>query len=283
MINLSGNQITDGGLYLFTKAIATHKQIGYFELGLSRCQSITAQGITYFIQNGLKINTSIETLRLQLRILKLTDKDIAVISELLRVPNTTLKTIHLELSANKITSKGLKILANAINDDSNKLEAMVLSVCKNQIDSSCGSNFSKLLEKKKSLTYFNLDLSENTITDEFVQQISNGIEKSQLKTLQLNLSKNKQLTNNCMSYLGKAMEINETIVEFHLNLNHTLINDTGLQALSETMKNEPSCKNFSLNLGSCKISNIIPLSEALKNMSSLQKIKLDFSKCKNIN
>lgn len=129
-----------------------------------------------------------------MRSLNLKDQDIKTIADLFLLADK-LQTLNLEFGKNQLTSKGLSNIIDFLDNEENEISDLVLSMFKNNIDSGSKVSFRKFLKNKKSLTYFNLDLSENKITDEVVEYISMGIESSLLKIVYLDFSQNKEITN----------------------------------------------------------------------------------------
>ena len=234
-LDLGHNSISDPGAFSLSQALEVNFSLIYLNL---RNNSIGDDGANSFA-NALAINTSLTSLDLSQNLIGCTGT-----SKLPRFLSANSSLTTLNLSSNCIEEAGADCLANALRNNSS-LKTLDLSM--NRIGVEGASPLFQALEQNSSL--LNLNLSENRIYGDGAWCLSEALQYSSLKKLDLSLN---SIGDNGCFYLSRGLERNSSLIS--LNLRNNNIGDLGALRLSMGLKVNSSLTD--LNLRSNRICDL---------------------------
>ncbi|XP_067292717.1 NACHT, LRR and PYD domains-containing protein 14-like [Pseudorasbora parva] len=177
---------------------------------------------------------------------------------------------ELDLSGNILGDSGVKLLSDLLEDPQCKLEKLELRSC--QISDRGYADLSSALRSNPSLK--ELDLSENSIKDPGMRQLSDLLEDHQCKLQKLGL-RSCDISDRGYATLSSALRSNPSQLR-ELDLSENNLSELGVKLLSALLA-DPQCKLEKLGLRSCHISDkgCADLSSALRsNPSHLRELDL---------
>ncbi|XP_039531077.1 NACHT, LRR and PYD domains-containing protein 12-like isoform X2 [Pimephales promelas] len=290
-LDLSENNITDSEMKQLSDLLK-HPQCKLEKLELRSC-GISDRGCAV-LSSALRLNPSLRELdlsgnninelgvkivsdlladpqckleKLGLRSYHISDGGCAVLSSALR-SNPSLR--ELDLSESTFQYSGVMQISDLLKHPQCKLEKLGLRSC--CVWDGAWAYLTKALRSTLSLRA--LDLSENSITDSGVKQISALLADRQGKLEKLGLRSCGISDGGCAD-LSSALRSNPSHLR-ELDLSENNITDSGVKQLSDLLKH-PQCKLEKLRMRSCYVSNrgCADLSSALRsNPSHLRELDL---------
>ncbi|XP_067882422.1 NACHT, LRR and PYD domains-containing protein 3-like [Heterodontus francisci] len=194
------------------------------------------------------------------------------IEDLASALSTNRSLTDLDLSDNNLGDSGVKLLSEALRNPDCKIQK--LGLVENNLTASCIEDLASTLSTNRSLT--DLDLNFNKLGDSGVKLPFDALRNPDCKIQKLKLVENN-LTASCIEDLASALSTNRSLTD--LNLNYNKLGDSGVNLLSEALRN-PDCKIQKLWLGRNNLSDscIEDLASALNTNRSLTDLDLNNNK-----